>query len=87
MAVSLKGTSFVLVKCKGCPAAYIVLRILWEAPSPLAGAMVVSLKGKLTIYDNDNNDNAFQLMYVNRQMASRCLLDHLASMSKKKLQA
>ena len=37
--------------------------------------MAVSLKGTLIIRNN-NTDDSFQLMYVNRQMASCCLLDH-----------
>ena len=37
-----------------------------------------SLKGALIIHNN-NNDDSFQLMYVNRQVASCCLLDNSSS--------
>ncbi len=47
----------------------------------LAGAMAVSMQGRLTIHDNNSNDKGFQLMNVKSQQASCCLLDHLANMS------
>ena len=76
MAVSLERDFICLCEAQKVSCCLLVLQNpVGDSPSSCRRKRAASLKGTLIIHNN-NNDDSFQLMYVSRQMASCCLLDH-----------